>query len=576
MAKQTKARVGGQGMRDVIRRQWPVLLLALLIVLPYARTLEVPFLFDDPGAITENPYLKNPGTGEWIWKTPDNTTFSGRPVVQWTFAANSAVTGMEPAGMRMVNVAIHVLSALVLWHLLGRIPVPGSSSPVPFWLAWGTAWLWAVHPLHTQAVTYLAQRTESLMGFFYLLTLWASWRGWESRRWRVVAVVACALGMGTKEAMVSAPLAVVLLDWCATRHPARELWRRRGWFYLALCAGWLILMLCLGTSTVVDLHAQNPLRPMEYLMIQAEVITHYLRLAAWPYPLVFDYYDWPVPRWNPGLVLKFVFLGGLFLCGLVGVLRRKLWAVPLFCFFAVLAPTSSVLPLWDPAVEYRMYLPLAGCMALAMAAGIQVGKAAGFFPRFAPAAWGLPASVALVFSVMTAARNQDYATAETIWADTVDKRPLNPRAWQNLGQARVKAGRVEAGLADMEKALQLSYRPGLAPAAHYNLASIYFDHKRIIQARDHFDHALRLQPDYPKALANRALVHAQMGEYERAAADQKKALASLGSDPVLHVQHALVLEKIGDYPGAWAHLQTAQKLGHAVPDKLARRIRAQF
>ena len=136
-----------------------------------------------------------------------------------TFALNFMASELDARAYRVTNIAIHVACALLLFALVGRtLMLPrlrerfGNAAPD---LAFAAAVLWVVHPLATDAVTYITQRTESLMALFYLLTLYASLRADHSKHllaWQVIAVAACAGGMASKESMATAPLMVVLFD----------------------------------------------------------------------------------------------------------------------------------------------------------------------------------------------------------------------------------------------------------------------------------------------------------------------------------------------------------------------------
>ena len=148
-----------------------------------------------------------------------------------------------------MNLAIHLLAALALFGIVRRtLELPAvarrfgerGATPVAFCIAL----LWVVHPLLTEAVTYLSQRAESLMGLFFLLTLYCFLRAAVSQRpgaWRVGAVAACALGMGCKQVMAAAPLVALLYDRCFLAGSFREALRRRRGLYLALAATWLLL-----------------------------------------------------------------------------------------------------------------------------------------------------------------------------------------------------------------------------------------------------------------------------------------------------------------------------------------------
>ena len=163
--------------------------------------------------------------------------------------------------------------------------------------------LWTLHPLQTQAVTYIIQRAESLVSLMYLLTLWGFIRSVEpgaSKGWGVLAWVACLLGMATKEVMVTAPVMVALYDRIFVAGSWREVWARRKWFHLSLALTWLLLAwLVVGTAGRGGTAGfGGGMSPWGYALTQVGAVAHYLRLALWPQPLVFDYGKDLVAGWS--------------------------------------------------------------------------------------------------------------------------------------------------------------------------------------------------------------------------------------------------------------------------------------
>ncbi|MCX6952485.1 MAG: hypothetical protein NTV51_10010 [Verrucomicrobia bacterium] len=145
--------------------------LVAVVVLAYANTLRAPFLFDDAGAVLDNPTIRRLGSLSIFRPPTDGSTTTGRPVVNVSFALNYALGGEDVLGYHAVNLAIHALAALTLFGLLRRTPPFATGAGAP-WPAFFAALLWALHPLQTESVTCIAQRTESLCGLFYLLTLY--------------------------------------------------------------------------------------------------------------------------------------------------------------------------------------------------------------------------------------------------------------------------------------------------------------------------------------------------------------------------------------------------------------------
>jgi hypothetical protein len=203
----------------------------------YHNSFHNPFIFDDHGNIVENVLVRQPLTN---WR---QLLASDRWLATLTLAGNYALGGLDVRGYHAVNLAIHLLAGLVLYDLVrrtlllpGLAPRFGRGAPE---LALAVALLWLVHPLQTESVTYIIQRSESLMGLFYLLTLYCLLRGTTARRglpWYVGAVLCCGLGMGSKQVMVTAPLLALLYDRAFLALSWGTLCRRRWGLYLALAA----------------------------------------------------------------------------------------------------------------------------------------------------------------------------------------------------------------------------------------------------------------------------------------------------------------------------------------------------
>ncbi len=344
-------------------------------VLAWRGALGVPFLFDDTKAIVENPTIRSLARiGDVLSPPVGGTGVAGRPIVNLTLALDFAFGGLDPRGYHATNLLLHAAAALLLFgfvrRTLRRTRLAGSADVVGV----AVAMVWSVHPLQTESVACVIQRTELLAGFFLLLTLYAFARGIEeprSRLWPVVSVAASALGMASKEIMVVAPVLAWLFDRSFAAGAGRAAWVQRRAWHLALAATWLVLLALLlrmggtrGTAAGLGLGTSW----WSYALRQCEAIPAYLGLALWPHPLVLDYGTDVVT--NPLAVLA----PGLLLLGLVAATLLALARWPrvgfvAFSFFAILAPSSSVVPLVTQTMaEHRMYLPLAAVVALAVLA----------------------------------------------------------------------------------------------------------------------------------------------------------------------------------------------------------------
>ena len=272
------------------------------ILAAYHNSFSGPFVFDDGPAVLGNPTIRHLSALGSVLSPPreGGQTVGGRPVVNLSLAVNYALGGAGVRGYHVFNLIVHLLGALTLFGIAWRTLLQPALrerygySATP--LALAVALLWAVHPLLTESVTYVIQRAESLMGLCYLLTLYCFIRGavGTGRRgnvWLLLAVGVCALGMATKEVMVSAPLLVLLYDRTFVAGSWRGAWAKRRLFYLSLGATWLLLgWLVLGTEHrggTAGLGMGDS--AWTYALTQTRAIARYLQLVLWPHPLVFDY-----------------------------------------------------------------------------------------------------------------------------------------------------------------------------------------------------------------------------------------------------------------------------------------------
>ncbi|MGA3007651.1 MAG: hypothetical protein ABSE59_07150, partial [Opitutaceae bacterium] len=239
-------------------------IVALAALAVYLNSFSGPFILDDAWSITTNPSIHRFGTA---FSPPPDKGVGGRPLLNLTFAVNYALSGLSVGSYHVFNLLIHALAGLTLFGIVRRTllepPTPTSDHSIvqqpifrkdATWLALAVAVIWMVHPLQTEAVTYISQRAESLMGLFYLLTLYCFVRSAERRSreprvqsqepdpsvagigsqrstlssrlgssasgicplssalWLLASVVSCLLGMMSKEVIVTAPVMVFLYD----------------------------------------------------------------------------------------------------------------------------------------------------------------------------------------------------------------------------------------------------------------------------------------------------------------------------------------------------------------------------
>lgn len=517
-------------------------------------------MFDDLDAIINNPTIRHGLSRAALFPPGGGTTVMGRPVLNLSFAANYALGGLNPAGYHGVNVAIHLAAALALfgivrrtlWRLGSSIPGPASAGvvapalgaqPGPRHAALLVAVLWAVHPLQTESVTYVAQRAESLMGLFYLLTFYAFIRGWYP-----VAVGACLLGMGTKEVMVSAPVMVLLYDRTFLSASWREVLAKRGRWHAALFATWLWL-----AYLVLAAHGRGGTSGFgvsvswaRYFGAQLLGLGRYVRLATWPDPLVFDYGNRYLRSWTeavPGAVV----LAGLLTLAVRWLRRPSVAGFLAIGFLAILAPTSLIPGFRQTMAEHRMYLAL-GFFVIGL-----VALASRFMGRWAVALWIL----AVPLTAATAARNRVYRTSLGLWEATIAACPENYFAWTNAGVAWFQDRNFAEAIRCYRQAAELN--PAY-PDAHNNWGNALLQQGDVAGAEGQFAEAVRLDPQFAAAHANHGVALAALGRTAEAQQEIRRAVELAPEEASSHTNEGKMLSLLGDRPGALREYARAMEL----------------
>jgi tetratricopeptide (TPR) repeat protein len=477
--------------------------IAIAALAAYHNSFSGPFILDDAWNIEANPSIRHLWPPGPVLSPPPELGVGGRPVYNASFALNTALNGNRVGGYHAVNLAIHILAGLALFGVLRRTLRDGVAP------AFAAALLWTVHPVLTGAVTYISERSELLMALFYLLTLYGfiryaqpekvelhppPKRPADSRGWAILSIGACLLGMGSKEVMVTAPLAVLLYDRTFVAGTFGGALRRRRGYYLGLASTWLLLGALMAGTSGRRIGFGHGVGAWTYALTECGVVVRYLGLALWPRPLVLDY-DLPLAHgiadvWPSAAVL--VALAAAAAWALFGPARRRPGVQAAgfagVFFFLTLAPTSSFIPVGaQPMAENRMYLPLAAIVALGL-----IGARA--LPRrlTAVAVAGLAAGL----GVLTVRRNAVYSSGLSIWSDTVAKCPGSARAHANLGAALYRAGRKAEALAQVAEAARRN--PG-DPLTHLMLGNLLAEAGREGDAALQYREALRLDPGLQSA-----------------------------------------------------------------------------
>ena len=551
--------------------RYHAVLLVVVGALAYATSLNGPFLYDDQTAILKNATIKSLSPLTVPLSPPRDTPVAGRPLVNLTLAVNYAIGGLDVTSYHVTNVVLHVLVALAFFGVVRRTLLQRRAlAEHADGLALASALVWVLHPLNTEVVNYVVQRTESMMALCYLTTLYCALRAWSSPQawiWRIAAIVACAAGMASKESMVTAPLMVLIYDRLFLYPSIGAALRERRALYIGLAATWVVLAILMlgGPRTSVGFDAG--VSPVTYFLNQLTVIGRYLWLTLWPVPLVTDY---GLPRPSVGVVeaaVPGVILVALGLLTLYALRRHRMLAFLGVWFFVTLGPTSSVVPIaTEVGAERRMYLPLMAIVVLAVI-GVHRFFARRGEPSGSPAK--TPAIVLAIVCVLLAAgtfiRTREYQSVRSIAQANVDRYP-NGRARLALASELVAVNEHTAAMAQIEEAIKDYPQARLAMATEMATSGRLAD--AVTQARE-FIRLLPGNSEVPTArdLIGRAL--ALQGLYEPAVEEFTLLTHARPNDPAPYVSIGDARLRQRRLDEAIASYQSALKLKPGDPDILA-------
>jgi hypothetical protein len=488
------------------------------ITLAWAPALHAPFTYDDRLEVVGNRTIR------WLGDLGAIAGYNtSRPLLIATYALNWWIGGLDPLGYHLLSVGIHALNAWLAWRLAARLVTPERAALV--------AATWALHPMVTEAVTYVTGRSDALEGTAWLVAL-AAWidhrRG--APRARIVAILATVAALATKEVGVLLPVALLAVDrWLAPR----PRWRDHVLFSGAGVAAVALRVAMYGWPA-----PEVPRSALAQILGQAEVWVHLLALWCLPYGQAI-LHDHPAVARPLGVAALIGWIG------VTTVLVRRARATPpasppaLRAFALALWATwlvpSSALPLLETMAEHRAYL--AGyALVLALVASV---------PRIRPL-WVL---VPVLFTA-TVVRNLTWADEPTLWAEAAARNPESARAWYGYGDALRLARRFrEAGPA-YERVLVLE------PAdvdARVDLGIVRAEAGDPAGARSIWTEALRLDPHACAAHNDLAGLDFRAGNLSAAESGYASSLAWCPDDPIAHLNLANIAYARADVRKAAYH-----------------------
>lgn len=580
-----------------------LLLIATAGLVAYSNTFTVPFIFDDAPNITNNPAV----TGFNAARFREALHFR-RGFGLITFQLNYLLSGTAVFSYHLVNLLIHISTALLLYGLVTQLfktpywercsTAADRELPLPFF----TALLFVVHPLQTQAVTYIVQRFASLASLLYVASMVCYLKGRSGQRrsgrvlcrsslWLLPALSAGLLAVYTKELAYTLPLMLALVEllfFDLSRSRLIKLLLAAVATLTALLT-WLLSVGALPADIIARLDettkVQTIISRWDYLLTQFRVICTYLRLLFLPVNQSIDHnvtLSHSLMEWR--VLLAFLLLTAILFLALYlirvsvsGNPHYRLIAFGILWFFLTLSIESSVFPIIDLIFEHRVYLPSAGFFLAIVTFILQYGSSQRSQLARQMTVTGL-LLVSLLLLATTWKRNLIWADEVTLWEDAVSKNPYSSRAWNNLGGVLITRKDGERALKALIRSVELD--PSRADAM--NNIGIALDQmgayrNRFNRTKEMFRDPLAVQGEtvnhwMGNVYNNLGLAYELTGNLPKAAENYRNAIGYYPALGIAYFNLGIVSAVMGDYGKYAEQLQILYMIDPLLADRLRLRV----
>jgi len=535
----------------------PALALLVCTLVAYLPAAQGGFVWDDDAYVTENRTLRSAAGLGRIWFQVGAVP-QYYPLVHTTFWLEYRLWGLHPTGYHLVNILLHAMAAVLLWHILRRFLPAG---------AWMVAALFALHPVHVESVAWITERKNVLSGVFYLAALLV-YLCFDASRGRkpaeaqagrpawglyALALLLFAAALLSKSTAATLPAALLVILWWQRRAAP---WREMPWLtpFFLMGIGMGALTVWVERTVVGATGVDFDLSWGERWLVAGRALWFYAGKLVWPHPLIFFYPRWQIDTaaWWQHLfpVAALAVLVGLWL------LRRRLGRGPaaaVMLFAGTLFPALGFIAVYPMrfsfVADHFQYLASIGLLVLGVSFAARFLRGNG--------AVMVGAVVLLILGGLTWSQARTYRDLETLWRDTLSK---NPQAWlahNNLGTVLVGRGEMEEAILHFSRAVEV--KPDYA-MAYFNRGTSHSSLGQLEQALQDFRRAIELDPRNAESYVNRALLLQARGDLEPALRDYRRALEIAPWSHAAHNNLGTLYQVQGEQDLALEEYDTALRL----------------
>ena len=544
---------------DAENKYLVLFVLALVATFVYGHTLDVSWYLDDYHSIIENSRIRDLGTTLTAWWRP-------RGIVEISFAINFALGATDPAGYHLVNIILHWMTSFAVYLLLLRL------FPEYPRRAFFAALIFLVHPVQTQAVTYVVQRATLMAAFFCVLSCYLFARLPQNLLSSkklittpnvltyLAALICGALAVLSKQNTATLPLLLILIIY-VRGSSIKNLRNWDGWLVApflivpVLVAYTMLAPTISGSATlqqitsVRDATVDDGSVSWKYFVTQWNVIWIYLRLFFLPIGLKLEY-AYPIVQkvFSAQNLIALVGLLGVAAWGVKSFKKSTPITYGVFWFFTALIVESTFIPL-DPIFEHRMYLPIIGLIVISLTV----------LEKLFSKNWSGVIAVTIVCILSTAswARNDLWRQPVDFLKDNAIKTPHSEGVLIALGGVYIKENR----LLDAEKALLKAVK--LNPnyfRTYINLSQLYIKVPDYQKAMSYTHRGLLLAPGNIKLLQNLSFIYTQTRQPQKAISAANSVISREPDNAAAHALMGINYSQLQNIPSADFHLRKAIQL----------------
>jgi len=543
-----------------------VLVLCLLVSWStYYYTLDYPFLFDDLNYIYSNASIQNviPSLFEGGIQS---FVFPNRKIVEFTFALNYALHGLNVSGYHVINISFHAFNAFLVFYLIkllflslpSRNPSSEMNKKKELGISYVVTGLFIAHPLAVNSVTYITQRYVIFATFFYLLGFLSflklrSTSFPRSLYWLLGGGLAYWGAMHSKEIALTLPLVCMAhgMIWASPSPDQFRRWRKRTLFGSAI-----LFIVAVGVAYqkglfssdfgITGFRSTTLWSPWVHFLTELRVFVHYWKLLWIPFsgwmsvdhvfPISQGILEWAV--WA-AIFFHLTVIGG----AIMGIRKGYfLIGFGVFWFYLSIGPVYLILPNQEVMVEYKTYLGSIGFFLILAELLLVIDRR---WRMKIPLLLGIILFV--VYEVGTFQRNHVFQSEMAFWTEVIQKSPSNSRAFFNRGVILVNKGQIQAGIHEYDKSIELwpEYLH-----AHFNRANAYLKLKQYKPAIENYDRLLQLDPEHQDALLNRGYSYYSLRDYDKAIDDYNQLIQLNPKDSRVYLNRGNVYAQQKQYKKA--------------------------